>query len=206
MGGAPAPPPSIQNFRAAEQAFLTFEQTYSVDLGAVLFAKDASGHVNPSANQAAFNADVAAALDVLDASLEAIVADLQGGSTLASNIKSTLVGPGPQTVQSQLQATTPTTTAASTTTSSPSSSSGSARLAQLKSSAIIDAVAEQITLEILESIPATTLVGATSTSTATADDFGDSPVSDTLATSVSDTLATPVSRTIAGPFSHRRWS
>jgi hypothetical protein len=199
-GGSFAPSVSVQHLQAAQQAFQAFDQAYSVDISTVLFAKDANGQVNLSANRAVFDADVAASLDVLDASLESIVADLHDGATLASNIKAALVGPGSQSVQNQLQAATPTTTS---TTTPPSTT---AKLAQIKSSAIIDAVAEQITLDIVESAPTSTPVVATPTDADSADATDDSAVSDTLATPVSETLATPVSRTLATPFSHRRGS
>src|SRR5262249_50753014 len=74
-------------------------------------APGADGSVNPAANRAAFDAQVADAAQKLSAHIASALKNVPMSSTLATKINQSLVGPQPMNLQSGLAAlTTPTDT------------------------------------------------------------------------------------------------
>jgi hypothetical protein len=96
IGSVPA-----QDARQVQQAFGTFQRTYTQNVRSILLP---IGTTNPSANRAAFDRATATALQTLNVSIANTVANLPTGSTLAQTIQAELIGGGANTLQSMLLA------------------------------------------------------------------------------------------------------
>jgi hypothetical protein len=92
---------AVQDAQLVSRAFGTFQQTYKQDVQAVLVPP---GTTDPSANRAAFDQAVGAALSALDATIDGAVGDLSGASSLEATIRAELLGGGSGTLQGQLAA------------------------------------------------------------------------------------------------------
>jgi hypothetical protein len=97
----------LADTQLANTAFVTFEQTYIQDMQNVLLP---AGTTNPAANRPAFDAAVASALTTLNTSLDSAIHNLPSAPTLSATFQGALLGAGPGSLQSMLNAlTTPTT-------------------------------------------------------------------------------------------------
>ena len=97
-------PIQLQDARQVLQAFATFRQGYVQAVNMVLYAKDSSGTINPSAHRAAFDMQVGTLLNTLNTSIDTATSNLAGASTLDATIMGQLLGTGSTTLQGQLAA------------------------------------------------------------------------------------------------------
>jgi hypothetical protein len=95
--------PQVQDARAAQQAFNTFSAAYTHDFRTILYGADSSGNINPAANRARFDAQVAIDLSTLNTSLAKAVSNLSSASMLTTTIQADLLGTDANSLQSLLK-------------------------------------------------------------------------------------------------------
>lgn len=88
-----------QDARQVLQAFSTFQQTYNSEVRTILLAPGTS---SPSANRAAFDAAISAALGTLNTSIDADIANLPTATTLDATIQDEILGSGTGSLKSLL--------------------------------------------------------------------------------------------------------
>jgi hypothetical protein len=97
-------PPSLRQSAPVQQAFSTFLQNYTHAVESVLFAPGPGGTINPAGNLSAFDAAVRTALVQLSTDLTNALNNSPAGSSLVSGVQQSILGNGPNSLQSRLLA------------------------------------------------------------------------------------------------------
>jgi hypothetical protein len=101
---SPTLPPGLNDLGAINGSFLAFDRAYANDVRTILFAAASDGSVNPSANRAAFDTQVAKDLNTLNTNIANDLSNVSSNSTLLTEIQDVLVGTGSTSLQSRLAA------------------------------------------------------------------------------------------------------